>query len=152
MSGRLSGKRCLIIGGTTGIGLAAAARFLEEGAKLVISGRSEEKGREAVQSLAKSGPVKFVQCDAAVSGQVTALFGQVQALLSGLDVLYHVAGISGRGLGDGPLHECTEEGWQATLDANLKSSFLTNRAAVRHFLEKSQRGVILNMASVLAFS
>lgn len=152
MSGRLSGKRCLIVGGTSGIGLAAATRFLEEGAALVISGRSADKGKEAVRALASKGSVEFVPCDASVSDQVTGLFTRVQARLGGLEVLYHVAGISGRRHGDGPLHECTEEGWQATLDANLKSTFLTNRSAVRYFLEKSHGGVILNMASVLAFS
>jgi NAD(P)-dependent dehydrogenase (short-subunit alcohol dehydrogenase family) len=44
------------------------------------------------------------------------------------------------------------EGWQSTIDANLKSTFLTNRAAVRHFLSQNQPGVILNMASVLGFA
>jgi len=152
MSGRLSGKRCLIVGGTSGIGLAAAARFLEEGAKLIVSGRSADKGEEAVKNLMSNGKVKFVMCDAAVADQVDTLFAQARSFLGGLDVLYHVAGISGRSFGDGPLHECSLEGWQATLDANLKSTFLTNRAAVRHFLENTQSGVILNMSSVLAFS
>jgi NAD(P)-dependent dehydrogenase (short-subunit alcohol dehydrogenase family) len=152
MSGRLFGKRCLIVGGTSGIGLAAAARFLEEGAKLVISGRSTIKGKEALQNLMTKGNAEFVQCDAAVSDQVDLLFEKAKDSLSGLDVLYHVAGISGRSFGDGPLHECSEEGWQTTLDANLKSTFLTNRAAVRHLLKNSQPGVILNMSSVLAFS
>src|SRR5262249_4925918 len=73
-------------------------------------------------------------------------------LLGGIDVLYHVAGMSGRRYGDGPLHECTDAGWQATLDGNLKSTFLTNRAAVRHFLGAKQPGVILNVASVLALA
>src|SRR5439155_3422525 len=72
--------------------------------------------------------------------------------LGGLDVLYHVAGGSGRKYGDGPLHECSDEGWQYTLDLNLRSAFLTNRAAVRHFLAQRQPGVILNMSSVLAVS
>src|SRR5207253_10758226 len=71
--------------------------------------------------------------------------------LGGLNVLYHVAGISGRRQGDGPLHECTDDGWQATVDANLKSAFLTNRAAVRNFLPHGG-GAILNMSSVLAFA
>jgi NAD(P)-dependent dehydrogenase (short-subunit alcohol dehydrogenase family) len=83
---------------------------------------------------------------------VEELYRQATAHLGGLDVLYHVAGISGRRQGDGPLHECTDEGWQATIDANLKSTFLTNRAAVRHFLRQRQQGVILNMASVLGFA
>jgi NAD(P)-dependent dehydrogenase (short-subunit alcohol dehydrogenase family) len=80
------------------------------------------------------------------------LFEHVLDALSGLDVVYHVAGVSGRRHGDGPLHECTDDGWQTTLDANLKSVFLTNRAAVRHFLVGKQPGTILNMASVLAFA
>jgi NAD(P)-dependent dehydrogenase (short-subunit alcohol dehydrogenase family) len=149
---RLADKRCLIVGGTTGLGLAAAARFLDEGARLVIVGRSSDKGSEAAKSLAAQGSVSFKACDAADVDQVEQLFAETIGILGGLDVLYHVAGISGRRHGDGPLHECTDTGWQATLDANLKSTFLTNRAAVRHFLGQRQPGVILNMASVLGFS
>ena len=152
MPNRLGGKRCLIVGGTTGLGLAAAGRFLEEGARLVIAGRSAEKGQAAVRDLARHGAVAFVACDASEAAGVEALYHEVAAVLGGLDVLYHVAGISGRPHGDGPLHECTDEAWQATIDANLKSTFLTNRAAVRHFLAWKQPGVILNMSSVLAFA
>jgi len=152
MSDRLKNKRCLIVGGTTGIGLAAAQRFLQEGAQLVIAGRSTEKGKEAVANLKPIGSIRFVSCDAADPGQVQNLFQEGFAFLHGLDVLYHVAGISGRKHGDGPLHECSLDGWQATIDANLKSMFLTNQQAVRHFLAQRQPGVILNMASTLAFS
>jgi NAD(P)-dependent dehydrogenase (short-subunit alcohol dehydrogenase family) len=151
-SGRLAKKRCLIVGGTTGIGLAAAARFLEEGATLVISGRSVASGAAAVTSLKERGLVSFIACDASQTEQVEQVYELTRARLGGLDVLYHVAGISGRRHGDGPLHECTDAGWQATIDANLKSTFLTNRAALRHFLGDKQPGVILNMASVLAFA
>jgi NAD(P)-dependent dehydrogenase (short-subunit alcohol dehydrogenase family) len=147
---QLAGKRCLIVGGTTGLGLAAAVRFAEEGASLIISGRSDVKGASAVASLPPT--VRFVRCDATDSEQVGRLFRETTAHLGGLDVLYHVAGISGRKYGDGPLHECTDQGWQATLDANLKSTFLTNRAAVQHFMGQKQPGTILNMASVLGFS
>lgn len=149
---RLKDKRCLIVGGTTGLGFAAARRFLEEGARLVIAGRSVENGAAAVDELGGAGRVQFCSCDAADATQVGLLFEHVIDSLSGLDIVYHVAGISGRKQGDGPLHECTDDGWQATLDANLKSVFLTNRAAVRHFLGRQQPGAILNMASVLAFA
>lgn len=152
MAGRLAGKRCLIMGGTTGLGLAAAASFLDEGARLVIAGRSPEKGEGALRTLAGRGFLAFEPCDAAQADQVAACVARTCEILGGLDVLYHVAGISGRRHGDGPLHQCSDEGWQATLDANLKSTFLTNRASVRHFLAKDQPGVILNMASVLAFA
>jgi NAD(P)-dependent dehydrogenase (short-subunit alcohol dehydrogenase family) len=152
MARRLADKRCLIVGGTTGLGLAAARRFLEEGARLVIAGRSADSGFAAQAALSALGPVSYVPCDASRPEQVERLFADSVASLGGLDVLYHVAGISGRRHGDGPLHECTDEGWQATVDANLKSTFLTNRAALRHFLERGQGGVILNMASVLGWS
>jgi NAD(P)-dependent dehydrogenase (short-subunit alcohol dehydrogenase family) len=152
MSGSLENKRCLIMGGTSGLGLSAAAHFLQEGAKVVIAGRSVQKGADAIATLAPTGTILFVACDAVQAAQVEQLYADALAFLDGLDVLYHVAGMSGRRQGDGPLHECTEEGWQATIDANLKSTFLTNRLAVRHFLDRKQPGVILNMASVLGFA
>jgi NAD(P)-dependent dehydrogenase (short-subunit alcohol dehydrogenase family) len=150
--GRLAEKRCVIVGGTTGLGLAAARRFLEEGAHLVIAGRAEDKGADAVADLCPLGPVSFIACDASKEEQVERLFSDALDFLGRLDVLYHVAGISGRRHGDGPLHQCSPAGWHATLEANLTSTFLTNRAAVRVFLSQGPGGVILNMASVLGFS
>jgi NAD(P)-dependent dehydrogenase (short-subunit alcohol dehydrogenase family) len=152
MPGQLANKRCLIVGGTSGIGLAAARRFLEEGARLVVAGLDEQQSAGAGEALVAPGPVRFIACDARQAKQVGCLFAEATAFLGGLDVLYHVAGGSGRKDGDGALHDCTEEGWQVTLDLNLKSTFLTNRAAVRHFLAHKQPGVILNMASVLALA
>jgi NAD(P)-dependent dehydrogenase (short-subunit alcohol dehydrogenase family) len=148
---RLHHKRCLIVGGTTGLGLAAARRFLEEGAAVIVAGRSAEKGAASLAELQTLGTAGFIACDATDSGRVDGLFAEAVHRLGGLDVLYHVAGISGRKHGDGPLHACTDEGWQATIDTNLRSVFLTNRAAVCHFLQHGS-GVILNMASVLAFA
>ena len=68
-----------------------------------------------------------------------------------------MAGISGRRFGDGALDECTVEGWDAVLNANARSLFLTNRAAVRQMLaqpldEHALRGTVLNMGSVLGWS
>jgi NAD(P)-dependent dehydrogenase (short-subunit alcohol dehydrogenase family) len=149
---RLQDKRCLIVGGTSGLGRAAATRFLEEGAHLVIAGRAADKGQSALRLLSELGPIHYHACDASDAGQVEELFARAVLDLGGLDVLYHVAGISGRRYGDGPLHECSDAGWQATIDANLRSVFLTNRTAVRCFLKQGQGGAILNMASVLGFA
>jgi NAD(P)-dependent dehydrogenase (short-subunit alcohol dehydrogenase family) len=152
MGGRLLDKRCLIVGGTTGVGLATARQFLEEGAKLIISGRSVDKGAAAVDALHDVGQAHFFAGDAAQPVQVKLLFEHVMETLGGLDVLFHVAGVSGRRHGDGPLHECTDEAWRTTIDANLKSTFLTNRSAVQLYLHDGHGGVILNMASVLGFA
>jgi NAD(P)-dependent dehydrogenase (short-subunit alcohol dehydrogenase family) len=74
-----------------------------------------------------------------------------------LDGLFHVAGASGRRHGDGPLHECTSEGWRFTLDANLTTAFHIARAALRQMLRQDpgpdgRRGALLLMSSVLATS
>jgi NAD(P)-dependent dehydrogenase (short-subunit alcohol dehydrogenase family) len=69
-----------------------------------------------------------------------------------LDGLYHVAGGSGRGKGDGPLHEIDDEGIGFTIDLNFKSVLYSNRAAVRQFRRQGGGGAVLNMTSVLAYS
>jgi NAD(P)-dependent dehydrogenase (short-subunit alcohol dehydrogenase family) len=149
---QLENKRCLIVGGTSGIGRAAVVRFLQEGARVAIAGRDANTGTDALTELSKHGEVHLVTADASHAKDVENLFTLALEKLGGLDVLYHVAGISGRKHGDGPLHECTDAGWETTLATNLTSVFMTNRAAVRHFLAVQQPGVILNMASVVAFS
>jgi NAD(P)-dependent dehydrogenase (short-subunit alcohol dehydrogenase family) len=151
----LAGRTAVIVGGTGGIGSAAARAFAAHGARLVVAGRDDPAGRAIAAEL---GPaLRFVPCDAADEASVDALFAEADAFLGGrLDILYHVAGFSGRRLGDGPLHECSADGWDGTLAGNLRGVFLTNRAALRRMTAQppdaaGQRGVILNMASVLAF-
>jgi len=152
MSERLREKRCLVVGGTTGLGLAAARRFLEEGAVVAIAGRSPEKGAAAVAELSPGGDIRYFVGDASREDSVESLVEEAWSTFGGMDVLYHVAGMSGRRYGDGALHECTAEGWDITLHANLKSVFLTNRALIRRWLPESRPGAILNMASVLGIS
>ena len=157
---RLHDRRCLVVGGTSGIGLASARRFLEEGARVVVCGRSSQGCEAAIPPLERFGPrnVHAITADAADPDSVDYLFQRAIELLDGrIDVVFHVAGISGRRFGDGPLHECSVDGWDAVLDANARSTFLTNRAAVRRMLaqepdEHGLRGTILNMGSVLGWS
>ncbi|MGC8638446.1 MAG: SDR family NAD(P)-dependent oxidoreductase [Isosphaeraceae bacterium] len=159
-TGRLQGRTCLIVGGTSGIGLATARSFLEQGARLVVCGRSSETAEAARAELEQLGPGRFLiwSADAAEPQQVERLFQEALAFCSGrLDVLFHVAGISGRRFGDAALHECTVEGWDTVLDTNARSLFLTNRAAVRQMLtqpldDHGLRGTVLNMGSVLGWS
>jgi len=159
-TGRLQGHTCLIVGGTSGIGLATARRFVAEGALVAVCGRSQKTVEEARAHLEEVGRERALAltADASDPAHVEGLFVQVLAFFSGrLDILYHVAGISGRRFGDAALHECTLEGWDTVLDANARSLFLTNRAAVRQMLlqpldEHGLRGTVLNMGSVLGWS
>ena len=156
--GRLSGQSCAIVGGTGGIGLASARRFLEEGARVVIGGQDDGADRAALEQLEPLGPVAFVALDVGRADSVAAFFDEAPRWLGGrLDLLVHVAGISGRRRGDGPLHECSEEGWDAVLDINARGAFLSNRAAVRRMRAQpldghGLRGAVVNVGSVLAWS
>jgi len=161
VTGRLDGVRCLIVGGTGGIGLAAVRRFLREGAVVVFCGKTSAESDAAIDALlAADVPPNFhgFAADATDPEGVEPMFRRALDRLDGrLDVLFHVAGISGRRLGDGPLHECTPEGWDAVLAANARSTFLTNHAAVRQMLSQpldphGLRGTIVNTGSVLSRS
>jgi NAD(P)-dependent dehydrogenase (short-subunit alcohol dehydrogenase family) len=146
----LQDKRIVIIGGTAGMGLSAALAFIREGAKVVVVGLNSENSKSAASQLKENGVV--LTADAT---QEETAFKAIQTCieqLGGFDGLYHVAGGSGRKFGDGPLHEMTLEGWQYTLQLNLTSLMLSNRAAIQLFLQQKQPGVILNMGSVLGFS
>src|SRR4249919_1638378 len=146
----LAEKRIVIIGGTTGIGLSAAKAFIEQGAKVIVAGRNEENVEQAKAELGKNG--QAVKADARkIETAVNAIDLCIKEF-GDFDGLYHVAGGSGRKMGDGPLHELTLEGWNKTLELNLSSLMLSNQAAIRKFLELKKPGTILNMSSVLGFS
>jgi len=146
----LSGKSLVIIGGTTGLGLSAAQAFVAAGARVVVVGRKTDDVEAARLSLGEAAAgLAADACD-----PLTAPHAIEIALrqFERFDGLYHVAGGSGRRIGDGPLHELTDEGWAFTLNLNLTSMMHSNRAAVRQFLAQEAGGAILNMGSVLAFS
>jgi NAD(P)-dependent dehydrogenase (short-subunit alcohol dehydrogenase family) len=146
----LKGKRIVIIGGTTGLGLSAAIAFVHEGARVVIVGRGPDGGEKAKNILGEA--VAVYTGDAAdESTAVNAIELCIQEF-GGFDGLYHVAGGSGRKFGDGPLHELSLEGWNKTFEMNLTGLMLSNQAAVRKFKELGTGGSILNMSSVLGIS
>jgi len=152
--GRLDRFTCLVVGGTGGIGQAVAERFLDEGARVVVSGLEAEGVDQAVRRLAGEGDLAALQANVQDAKQVERLFEQAVERLGGrLDALVHVTGISGRRFGDGPLDACTADGWDAVMDVNARGAFLTNRAAVRQMLKQSEdpiRGAVVNIGSVLS--
>lgn len=146
----LQNKNIVIIGGTTGIGLSAAAAFVKEGAKLLLVGRSEDSCKQAKALLGDA--VSVYSGDAIDPATAIQAIERCIKQFGGFDGLYHVAGGSGRKFGDGPLHELTLEGWNKTLELNLTSLMLSNQAAINAFRQRGTGGTILNMSSVLGFS
>ena len=139
----------LLITGSSGIAEATALLAGREGFRVFIAGLDESQCRDLSARIEGSaysaGDLREpTVADAALSACLKH-FGRV-------DALFNVVGGSGRAFGDGPVHECPVEGWDKTLEANARPTFLMCRVAVRHWLEAGRGGTILNMASVLAFS
>jgi NAD(P)-dependent dehydrogenase (short-subunit alcohol dehydrogenase family) len=146
----LTNRNIVIIGGTTGLGFSAARSFIENGANVVIGWKERRKCQRSKKHTGS-------QCRIAVVGDAVepSLIHAIETCIrqfGSFSGLYHVAGGSGRKMGDGPLHEITLEGWNKTLELNLTSLMLSNQAAVRQFLKQQTGGPILNMGSVLGFS
>jgi NAD(P)-dependent dehydrogenase (short-subunit alcohol dehydrogenase family) len=146
-------EKVLLITGSTGIAAATAQLAAEAGARVFITSRTPEHA----ESLAARVGGAFLAADLVQPGSAPRIVDACVERFGRLDALYNVAGISGRKFGDGPLHECTEEGWDATLDANVKSMFLMCKAALARMLRQpvapnGLRGTLLNMASVLGFA
>jgi NAD(P)-dependent dehydrogenase (short-subunit alcohol dehydrogenase family) len=146
----LAGKRIVVIGGTAGLGLSAVKAFVAAGARVVAVGLKPENVASAQREVGKDATI--LCGDASVADTAVSAVAKTVETFGGLDGLYHVAGGSGRRWGDGPLHEISDEGWDATLKLNLTSLFYSNRAAVRQFLAQGAGGTILNIGSVLGFS
>jgi NAD(P)-dependent dehydrogenase (short-subunit alcohol dehydrogenase family) len=148
----------LLITGATGIAAATAKLAAQAGASIfIVSLREEDCAFLANEIKASGGACEFHVGD--LLHETTAV-NTVQACVQRfgrIDALFNVAGISGRKFGDGPLHECTENGWDVTMDTNAKTTFLMCRETIKQMLQQDvndvgSRGAILNMASVLAFS
>lgn len=148
--GRLQGLSILIVGGTSGLGLSAAHACLREQARVTVVGRDDADLARAAAALGDDARV--LAGDATDPAVADRAIGDVLARTGQLDGVFHVAGGSGRRVGDGPLDRISDEGWRYTIDANLSSLFYTCRAAARHFLEAGRGGSVLAMSSVLAFS
>jgi len=146
----LKGKHLVVIGGTGGIGLSAAKAFVSAEAKIVVVGKDRSSSAFAEKQLGKEGIV--LTADAVEESTAVKAIETCHDRYGNFDGLYHVAGGSGRKWGDGPLHQLSLEAWNKTLELNLSSLMLSNRAAIRYFLEHRQKGCILNLASALAFS
>ncbi len=146
----VEGLVVVVMGGTTGLGLSAALRLVENGAQVVVTSRSESN---VIAALALLGPKACgFAGDASLPETAERAVALAVATHGRLDALYHVAGGSGRAKGDGPLHDLTDEGLRYTLDLNLASIMMSNRAAVRQFLNQGSGGCVLNMGSVLGWS
>jgi meso-butanediol dehydrogenase / (S,S)-butanediol dehydrogenase / diacetyl reductase len=138
-----AGKVVLVTGSTTGIGEACARVFAKSGAKVMVSGRNEERGRAVAKDIeASGGSAQFAAADLRAAGACERLVADTLERLGGLDVLVNNAGI----LYSATAPETTDEQWLDTMAVNVNALFYLSRAAVRH-MKAAGKGAIVNVAS-----
>ena len=148
MNRRLENKVALVTGAGSvgpgwGNGRAIAVRFAQEGAKIFAVDREAERMRETVQLVRDAGgDIETASCDVTQSDAIAAAVASCMDRFGRIDVLVNNVGGSAAG---GPV-EMTEEVWDAQIDHNLKSVFLTCKH-VLPIMEKQAAGAIVNIAS-----
>lgn len=141
----LNGKVAVIFGGTTGIGAAAAMRFLEEGCQLAICSSSEKKVEGFRQQAETAGysDILCEQVNAMVAEEVDAFAARVVKKFGRIDIWVNCAG----GNKHGPLATLPEETFRYIVDLNLSSVFFGIKAAARYMVPQKS-GVIISISSI----
>jgi NAD(P)-dependent dehydrogenase (short-subunit alcohol dehydrogenase family) len=143
--GKLDGKVAVIAGGSSGMALASAMRFVEEGAYVFITGRKQEALDEAVRLIGRN--VIGVVGDASNLDDLDRLFATVKREKGKIDVLYASAGI-GEAV---PLGEVTEQHFDATFDLNVRGTLFTVQKALPLFNDGGSIFMTGSNASVKGF-
>ncbi|MFE0425270.1 SDR family oxidoreductase [Streptomyces sp. NPDC058953] len=149
--GLLRGRTAVITAAAgAGIGGATARRFLEEGARVLISDAHERRLAESRAALADEfgrEAVTAQPCDVTDDTQVLALFARAADEHGGPDLVVNNAGLGGTAA----VADMTDEQWDRVLDVTLNGTFRCVRAALRAFRDGGHGGVIVNNASVMGW-
>ncbi len=147
---KLKDKVTLITGGSRGIGFATAKKFLEEGAKVILTASSQASADSAVAKLRELYPnavIDGISPDLSSLESVRKAFRQVSVRYGCVDILVNNAGISE----STPFMDYTEETFDKVMDLNVKGVFNATRAAAECMVPRGS-GVILNTSSMVSIS
>lgn len=144
----LEDQVAIVTGGSRGIGRAAAAAFLREGARVMISSVRPESVQAALKELQPLGTVEGIAADVAVEADVVQLVSETVRRFGRLDVMVANAGIAGEefNLADMPL-----EAWEEMMGVHMRGTFLCGREAVRAMRAAGIKGRIVTVGSVNGF-
>ena len=139
---RLKDKTAIITGGGTGIGLATARAFYQEGAKIILFGRRKEKLEKAVEKLGDSAII--VQGDMTNNNDLDQLINETLHNFKKIDILVNNAGL----FNGSPLHEISDSQWDEIMDINIRSVFQLTRRVLPAMLSQKY-GSIIHISSIL---
>lgn len=143
--GRLENKVAIITGGNSGIGLAAAALFCKEGAKVIISGRREAENQKAVDEIsAAGGEIMAVRADLSKPEDCKILVDVAIKNYGRIDILVNNAGIADKHM---PITKCTEEWYDEVCKIDQYSVYYMSKYALS-YMGKAGKGAIVNVSSI----
>ena len=147
---RLADHTIVVTGGSAGLGKAMAGAFVEEGAQVVIAGRTESKLRTAVETFDGPGAATGVRADVRSWDDVRNLVEESEETYGPIDTFVNNAGVTGRLLRRSdtapPVAEVDVETWETVLDTNLSGAFRCSRAVLPRMLERD-RGQLVHLSS-----
>jgi NAD(P)-dependent dehydrogenase (short-subunit alcohol dehydrogenase family) len=142
--GRLAGRRALVTGGSSGIGLAVAELFVIEGAQVVIASRDAVRGGEAASATAG---IEYVQADISDLESVEHLVAAAREQMGGgVDILVNNAGA----FPVGPVNEPNESDYQLAFDVNVKGPYLLTALIAQQMIDEERPGKIVNITTMAA--
>jgi meso-butanediol dehydrogenase/(S,S)-butanediol dehydrogenase/diacetyl reductase len=141
---RFDGRTIIITGGATGIGLETAEHFAEEGAYVVMAGRSAKNGAEAVLRLARyKGQVQYIATDVSVEADVERLVEETMSLTGRIDVLVNNAAM----FYESDFLEESTERWRAVFDTIVNGAYWCTKYAARA-MKATGGGAVVNVSSI----
>jgi NADP-dependent 3-hydroxy acid dehydrogenase YdfG len=141
---RFASKTVLVTGGGSGIGLAVAAGFLQEGARVAITGRDAAKLRRAADSLKAGERLVCHAADVADQAHVQDLTRTITERFGAIDILVNNAGLNVK---QRTLRELTADNWRLLMQANLDGAFYCTQAVLPQMLERRE-GYIVFISSI----
>lgn len=142
---RLEGKVAIITGSSEGMGKATALLFAKNGAKVAITGRTEETGEEVAKEIRDSGgEAQYFKLDVSKEENCKNVVDEVVKKWGKLDILVNNAGVTGV---DKPTHELTNEEFDFVLNIDLKGVFFMTKYAIPK-MKENKSGSIVNFSSI----
>ena len=138
--GRLSGKKIIVTGGSKGLGAAMAAKFVAEGASVLISGRNEKTLKETAGRIG----CKCLTLDVQDTSALDKFISDADSMLEGADCLVNNAGIS---LHEPTFFDVTPETFDAQIATNLRGGFFLTQSFTRLLLKEKRKGNVLFVSS-----
>ena len=140
----LKGKVAAVTGGTRGIGRAIAEAFVREGAKVVINGRNEEKGQQALKEIDAGDAVLFIAGDAKLREDCERVVDTTVDKFGRIDIMVNNAGGASN---HAPVVDLTDEAFDDALRWILWSTFWCTRRSLQHMIPQKS-GRIINVSSL----